>query len=407
MGPPSYRCCQTVYVHGRFMHPCKMSPAERDEINNPEDYPGIEWRREAYKDGRKWRRVIKPIYGCSNAEFRAGECSCAFRKHIRDEINLDQFYPTVEVKFDSVDAAMQAEARRRAMEYHAHELKRMHVVPPFDKLEPEIPWWQPFRRMLLNWHTNRELVKAQEKEELIKRAEKLYNESACKAFDFIWDNRDVHTAWKHKYPKELIDEKHPIIRLLEDRYDWVYNGEIPVSIKRLVWNDFLGQITFTAGDSGLYNRMCRKMISELGDIMERAREERTYNESLAIAREHEAKMNPKYVSVRRIDGEWTIDIGGLVTPVRLGGRPSTVDLIVEPFYRFDAEGFCSLTIERGSINPVRVRFNESYEIVDVKRSDTNEVLDGFSVLEGHVLLDMLMVHVPVSRALNGNQSKTR
>ena len=60
MRPPSYRCCQTVFTHGRFLHQCRMSQAERDEINYPDSPPGIEWRRVPRRDGKMWERKVKP-----------------------------------------------------------------------------------------------------------------------------------------------------------------------------------------------------------------------------------------------------------------------------------------------------------------------------------------------------------
>jgi hypothetical protein len=317
----------------------------------------------------------------------------------RTEIKLDQFYPTIEVKFDSVDACMQAAKRRQAIEARTKSLS-------CEELTPEIPWWQPIRRMYANWLANKELVRTNQREELAEARINAETKAAQKAFDFIWLNRDTYTTWKHKYPAVLIEEKHPIIRLLEHKYRWTYDGEIPTWIKMDVWVELLDRTVVHVPDHALYTRMCRKMITELGDIMEEALNNyrgRFYSE-ITMA---DGLGSTKYESLRRIEGEWTINIGGKAVPVRLGGRPSTVDLIVEPFYRFDAEGMCSIAVERGSINPVRIYINESFEIVSVKRLDSSEELDGFSIREGHVLLDMLMVHVPASRAINGNSSKTR
>jgi hypothetical protein len=411
-----------------------MAANERDEINNPEDHPGVSWRLAPYKSGKRWERVIKPKYGCLHEEQVNQVCTCPKFKPAY-ALDLDKLWLPVDVvelvdtitilpvlpEGGHVEDAYE-KALRKQRENLRLELHRMHTVSnlipskPIDS--PKLPWCE---RLRLYFGRRREQPGDVREPTAVEQLEMDTRHKAVTAFDFVWNNRDNYDFWHYKYPAELIEEKHPIIRLLEARYDWVYDGGFPDWLKLRVWFDFFGRLDLTkphmVPDNGHYNRLCRCLSEHLYEIMEQAGMEmmvRNYNkeQSKTLQQQVEDKMSDglqraKFESIRLINGEWTIAIGDKAVPVVLGGRPSHLDLVMEPFYNFNSEGYGMITMERGATHPLKITYDSDYRITKVVRTDTREVLESFSVIEGHVLLDLLIVQVSAMRAINGNATKTR
>jgi hypothetical protein len=415
-----------------------MSANERDEINNPEDHPGVSWRLAPYKNGKRWERVVKPKYGCLHEEQVNQVCTCPKFKppYVLD---LDKLWLPVDV-VELVDTVVvfpvlpetgpvedaYKKALRKQSENTRLELRRMHTVSNLIPDKPVEPPKPSLCERVRKYFADRKANKPVEpgdlptNEQVLKELE-VTQHKATTAFDFIWGNRDLYNYWHHKYPADLVAEKHPIVRLLEDRYPWVYRGEIPYWLKLRVWYDFFDMADLTKPhqvfDAGQYVRLSRMLSNHLHDIMERGRIEKLVRErddasSKTFQQLVESKMadglqRAKFENLRLINGEWTIALGDTAVPVILGGRPSHVDLVMEPFYNFNAEGYGMITLERGANHPLKITYDSDYRITKVVRTDTRETLESFSVIEGHVLLDLLIVQVSAMRAINGKSTKTR
>lgn len=438
MGPPNYRCCTPFFYTGQFIHMCKMAAAERDEINHPEEHPGVSWRLAPYKNGKRWERVIKPKYGCLHEEQVNQVCTCTKFKptyaldldtlwqpvKVEELVDVIRVLPVLPVGGHVEDAY--EKALRKQRENLQVELHRMHTVSnlipdkPVDP--PKLSWCDRVSKYFADRKANRPVKPGDvpTPAQVLKDADVIQHKASI-VFDFIWNNRDLYRFWWCRYPASLIAEKHPIIRLLEDRYPWVYSGAIPYWIKYNVWHDFFNCVDltkpYTSFDEGNFTRYSRKLADHLHDIMEEVRikeliREDDAKESKTIKQQVEDKMadglqRGKFESIRLINGEWTIAIGDKAVPVVLGGRPSHLDLVMEPFYTFNSEGYGMITMERGATHPLQITYDSDYRITKVVRADTREVLDSFSVIEGHVLLDLLIVQVSAMRAINGNATKTR
>lgn len=110
----------------------------------------------------------------------------------------------------------------------------------------------------------------------------------------------------------------------------------------------------------------------------------------------------RYETIKLIGNKWSLAVGQEWVPIKLGGIPELDGVILEPFYRFDDGGFGTIKLTKGIPYPVTIYYDRDYLITTVKRTDTSEALDKLSVVEGHVLLEMVLVQVSAKRALYGS-----
>lgn len=364
------RCCSMSRRNSSVpYHQCLLSESERDEVNNPEKYPGITWLLNPYKGGKCWVRVVKPTYGCSREELINGRCTCVGgKKHASSIRDLDGLMTDAEISSDVVPTSMK------------------------EPLSESAPFWS-----FLPWHRYN------------RRNPDVVNEvpsskaMAYAVWNYIVDNRDTYSEWNYHFPSHVIEKLHPIVRVINDEYLTNYtNLNIDCKHAHALWLDILGRpdLTKMSDDTRTYQKLIKPLISKAKALI-------TPFEMQNPPKVVEPMAATNYDSIKLIDGKWTIHYGNEDHEIKLGGLPKNAQLVIEPFYRFDASGHAQIKVNRGALNPVTITIGADFLIKNVVRTDTGDNVTCFSVCEDHVLLDLIIVRIQASSIFNGHKNKAR
>lgn len=344
-------------------HQCKLTQAEREEVNNPEEYPGISWTLERYKNGYMWVRKVKPTYGCSNDEQKSGDCICAGgHRHRPTVIDLDKHM---------VDD---------------------NTCPPITITPSPVAKHRPVPGFLQRFFSVKQ-------EQFVDNTEyELGKTHSRQTWEYLVKERDTFNEWGYNFPSHVIEKRHPIIRVVNHLCGTQYTDfNISAHDMHRVWLEVLGTPTvkFNANNAREYQQLCRPMMAIAKQII-------TFTEIQHTPVEVELMSSTVYQCIKFVNDKWTIQIGDMVHEVKLGGLPRDTQLVVEPFYRFDSNGLCQIKITKGTITPVTLTIGNDFKLKEVSCTDTGEHVGSFSVCEGHVLLDLIIVQVQASSILNGN-----
>lgn len=369
----SFRCC-TLDRQGK--HQCMLSKADRDQINHPEDYPGVRWELRRYKDGLKWHRV-----------------------ELNPEIDLDKLFPTVDMKdrIPIIPDPGTCGAYDKAILKQRTRVTIDTIIEQINKKDKQttvnMPWWTRLQQNLIDAKEKRD---QREREELETKRQKDLEAKAIAAWDYLWEH--CSTIYWHSYLTfTTVKEEHPILTFIQDRFNcspMPRKRDVPLHVKTSIYEFyFIGkQIPprhqHQTGDYLIFVHEFYK------DFMQYCA--KRYDREVLLS-PHSVKPNSVWLS-KDSDNVWCVTHKQILRPITLGGIPKQ-DVIVEPFYRFLPDDTCIITMTDADLRRIRITIDEDYNILGIDHVDNGKALDNVQIPHGHALLDMIKVCVPLSDVL--------
>lgn len=371
----SFRCC-TLDHNGQ--HQCRLSKADRDQINHPELHPGVRWELRQYKDGLQWHKVI-----------------------LNPEIDLDKLFPTVGMK-----DRFQILPERSPGDYYSEAVIKQrtqvtvettveHVSKNDKQTLINLPWYLRLREQIKqNVTMSKEQREERDRDEQVTRQNTNFEARAIRAWEYLWHRRGLLDWGRHVH--FICLEEHPILNFIESKYDvkCKRHSEVPLNVKTYLYHEYFSDkqivsgIAHTPSDYKIFaHRFYRDFVGYC--VSRHERESKLRVNTL---------MNTKVVLRQNSDDVWCVERNKNLIPIKLGGVPKQ-DVVVEPFYRFLPDSTCHLTMTDASNSRIRITIDEDYRILGIHYVDNGNAVGMVQVQRGHALLDMIKVCVSLSEVL--------
>lgn len=371
----SFRCC-TLDSQGR--HQCRLSKADRDQINHPELYPGVRWELRQYKDGLQWHKVV-----------------------LNPEIDLDKLSPTVDMKdrFQFLPDTLRRDAYDEAIVKQRTQVTIETILEQINKRDKQtlvnLPWYLRLREKIRHNATmSKEQREERDRDEQVTRRETDFEARAIRAWEYLWHRRGLLDWDKHVH--FIYPEEHPILSFIESKYGvkCKRSSGVPLNVKTALYHEYFSDKQIVSGISHIpadYKvfayRFYRDFVAYCSNRYERESKLRV-----------NASMNTNVVLRQNSDDVWCVERNKNLIPIKLGGVPKQ-DVVVEPFYRFQHDSTCHLTMTDASNSRIRITIDEDYRILGIHYVDNGNAVGMVQVQRGHALLDMIKVCVSLSEVL--------
>lgn len=362
---PNYRCCSPGVIEGRLFHVCKMSQADREEINNPEAYPDIMWVLNPYKSGKRWARVVKPTYGCNTHEHKQQRCDCVGSRLNKSVIDVDRYMV--------VD-----------------EPPTLPTRPPVVEVKDK-----SLRETIMSW-----FKRDGSEDERLAGCKLDELDTAVAVVEFIVGNRHMHNEWAYNFPESQFGGTDALLAAIGHSCNYrAIDFNVSKHNAFRIWSEVLGRpakhviYDLTARN---YQQLCKPLMSIAKTL--------TYpTDAKGVTDQAKRTMDAKkQITFFKLDGKWSVKLGNSVVDVAFGGIPVETQVTIGDFYQFlPHTGQCTINVIKGANQPLAIKIGRDFRIVEVQDKSGSD-LESFAVDQGHVLLDMLMVYIPMSKVVYGD-----